>query len=417
MSLARVFAVASCLRFPLGCDFRMKTRLAFTFLALGALAHAQTPSFKEQTIDPAIEIGYGLAVADVNGDARTDILLADKNHIVWYENPTWKKHIIAEKLTEKDHVCIAARDINGDGKCEIAVGAEWNPGDTTGSGAVFYLIPPADRTQRWESVKLTHEPTTHRMKWVRNRAGRYDLVVVPLHGRGNDKNGEGAGVKVLAYHMPEDPRQEWRTTLVQGSMHKTHNLDIIPAPGTEAESLLLCGREGVVRLDPTDNGWREQWIAQHPKDDPALQGAGEVRYGAFSGGQPYVVTIEPMHGENLVLYTPPADGPKNGTWQRRVISSSLVDGHAIATHDLLGLNNRQIVVGWRAQQKIGKVAVKLFYTTKEDGNGWQEAFIDDGGMACEDAVCTDLDGDRDLEIIGAGRRSKNVKIYWNQRTQ
>lgn len=395
----------------------MKTRLAFTFLALGALAHAQTPSFKEQTIDPAIEIGYGLAVADVNGDARTDILLADKNHIVWYENPTWKKHIIAEKLTEKDHVCIAARDINGDGKCEIAVGAEWNPGDTTGSGAVFYLIPPADRTQRWESVKLTHEPTTHRMKWVRNRAGRYDLVVVPLHGRGNDKNGEGAGVKVLAYHMPEDPRQEWRTTLVQGSMHKTHNLDIIPAPGTEAESLLLCGREGVVRLDPTDNGWREQWIAQHPKDDPALQGAGEVRYGAFSGGQPYVVTIEPMHGENLVLYTPPADGPKNGTWQRRVISSSLVDGHAIATHDLLGLNNRQIVVGWRAQQKIGKVAVKLFYTTKEDGNGWQEAFIDDGGMACEDAVCTDLDGDRDLEIIGAGRRSKNVKIYWNQRTQ
>lgn len=395
----------------------MKILPALSLLAAVAALHAQTPSFKEQLIDAEVGIGYGLAVADVNGDQRTDILLADSNVIVWYENPTWKKHIIAEKLTEKDHVCIAARDINGDGKCEIAVGAEWNPGDTTGSGAVFYLIPPADRTQRWEPVKLTHEPTTHRMKWVRNRAGRYDLVVVPLHGRGNDKNAEGAGVRVLAYHMPDDPRKEWNTTLVQGTMHKTHNLDIIPAPGTEAESLLLCGREGVVRLDPTDNGWREQWIAQHPKDNPDLQGAGEVRYGAFAGGQPYVVTIEPMHGENLVLYTPPADGPKNGVWQRRVLTSELVDGHAIATHDLLGLNNRQIVVGWRAQQKIGKVAVKLFWTTKEDGTGWQNALIDDGGMACEDAVCADLDGDRDLEIIGAGRRSKNVKIYWNQRNQ
>jgi hypothetical protein len=63
---------------------------------------------------------------------------------------------------------------------------------------------------------------------VRNRGGRYDLVVVPLHGRGNDKNGDGDGVRVLAYHMPDDPRKEWNTTLVQGTMHKTHNLDIIP---------------------------------------------------------------------------------------------------------------------------------------------------------------------------------------------
>jgi len=394
----------------------MKNALLFASL-LAATAQAQTPNFKEEQIDDAVGIGYGLAVADVNGDGRTDILLADSKVIVWYENPTWTKHIIAEKLTEKDHVCIAARDINGDGKCEIAVGAEWNPGDTVGSGAVFYLIPPTDRTQKWEPVKLTHEPTTHRMKWVRNRAGRYDLVVVPLHGRGNDKNGEGDGVRVLAYHMPEDPHKEWNTTVVQGAMHKTHNLDIIPAPGTEAESLLLAGREGVVRLDQTDNGWKEQWISKHPKDSTALLGAGEVRYGAFAGGQPYVTTIEPMHGDKLVIYTPKPEGPKNGEWQRHVISDQLVDGHAIATHDLLGLNNRQIVVGWRAQQKIGKVAVKLFWTTKEDGNGWQEAFIDDGGMACEDAVCADLDGDHDLEIIAAGRRSKNVKIYWNQRSQ
>ncbi len=395
----------------------MKNVFFLASLLTAAALHAQTPNFKEQQIDGEVGIGYGLAVADVNGDRQTDILLADSNVIVWYENPTWKKHIIAEKLTEKDHVCIAARDIDGDGKCEIAVGAEWNPGDTVGSGAVFYLIPPADRTQKWEPVKLTHEPTTHRMKWVRNRAGRYDLVGVPLHGRGNDKNAEGVGARVLAYHMPEDPRKEWNTTLVQGTMHKTHNLDIIPAQPNEAEGLLLCGREGVVRLNQTDNGWKEQWIAQHPKDSTELQGAGEVRYGAFSGGQPYVTTIEPMHGDKLVLYTPPPDGPKDGPWQRRVLSDQLVDGHAIATHDLLGLNNRQIVVGWRAQQKIGKVAVKLFWTTKEDGSGWQEAFIDDGGMACEDAVCVDLDGDRDLEIIAAGRRSKNVKIYWNQRNQ
>lgn len=386
-------------------------------LTAATLAHAQSPSFTEQLIDAEVGIGYGLAAADVNGDGRKDILLADSKVIVWYENPTWQKHVIAENLTEKDHVCLAARDIDGDGMCEIAVGAQWNPGDTVSSGAVFYLIPPTDRTQKWTPVKLTHEPTTHRMKWVRDRGGKYDLVVVPLHGRGNDKNGVGDGVRVLAYHKPEDPRQEWSTTLVQGTMHKTHNLEVIPVPNGEAESLLLCGREGVVRLDQTESGWKEHWIAKHPMDSEELQGAGEVRYGAFAGGQPYVVTIEPMHGDKLVIYTPPAGGPKNDTWERRVLASDLVDGHAIATHDLLGLSNRQIVVGWRAQQKIGKVAVKVYWTTKEDGSGWKSAMIDDGGMACEDAICADLDGDHDLEIIAAGRRSKNVKIYWNQRSQ
>lgn len=387
-------------------------RSCLTLLAPAVFAQV-SPKFKAQEIDQAVGIGYGLALADVNGDGRTDILLADKDIIVWYQNPEWKKHIIAERLTEKDHVCIAARDINGDGKCEIAVGAQWNPSDTVDSGAVFYLVPPEDRTQRWKPIQLSHEPTTHRMRWVRNRAGRYDLIVAPLHGRGN-KNGAGAGVRILAYHMPDDPTQPWNTTLVTDAMHITHNFEIIPTTADEPESLLLAGREGIVRLTSGENGWRSQWVAKH--DTPELQGAGEVRWGAFAGGQPYVATIEPMHGNQLVIYTPPPEGPKDGLWQRRVLDDSLVDGHALACHDLLGLNNRQIVVGWRAHHKIGtRVGVKLFYTTKEDGSGWQQHLVDDNTMATEDAMGADLDGDRDVDIVAAGRATKNLKIYWNLR--
>src|SRR4051812_32410557 len=194
----------------------------------------KTPVFRAQDIDTQIEIGYGLAIADVDGDGKPDILLADKKQFVWYQNPTWTKHVLAENLTTQDNVCIAARDLDGDGKCEIAVGAEWNPSDTVNSGAVFYLIPPADRAQKWEPVKFPKvEPTTHRMKWVRHGKKedgkpRYDLVVVPLHGRGN-KNGEGAGVKVLAYRMPANPRDEWPSEVVCDEMHMTHNFDVLGA--------------------------------------------------------------------------------------------------------------------------------------------------------------------------------------------
>jgi len=388
--------------------------ICFLTVMAGMAAGAEGFAFREETVDGGIAIGYGLSVEDVDGDGRPDILLADKNQFVWYENPTWAKHVITDALTDRDHVCIAARDIDGDGKCEIAVGAEWNPGDTENSGAVIYLEAPEDRRQKWTPVKLSHEPTTHRMRWVRNREGKFDLVVVPLHGRGNVK-GEGAGVRVLAYHKPIDPRQPWATTLVQGTMHLTHNLDVISNGASEPEELLLGGREGIVRMIQTESGWAERWISRHTPDRPELQGVGEVRMSALGGGKMCVATIEPMHGNQLVLYMPPPEGPKDGEWVRRVIDDALVDGHALASRDLLGMGNRQIVVGWRSSQKVGpRVGVKMWWTTKEDGGGWQSVLLDDNTMACEDVVIRDLNGDGKADIVAAGRRTKNVKIYWQE---
>src|SRR6266550_2852457 len=185
------------------------------------------PNFRAVEIDAKIEIGYGVAVADVDGDKKPDILLADKKQIVWYRNPTWEKFVIAENLTKLDNVCLAAADIDGDGKAEIAVGAGWKPSDTVGSGAVFYLIAPKDRTQRWEVVELPHEPTVHRMKWMRDpeASGGFELLVAPLHGRGN-KEGEGSGARILAYQMPANPRDRWSTKVLNDSWHMTHNFDL-----------------------------------------------------------------------------------------------------------------------------------------------------------------------------------------------
>ena len=129
-----------------------------------------TPKFERQVIDAKIQIGYGLAIGDVDGDGKPDILLADKKQIVWYRNPDWKRFVMAEDLTPQDNVCIAARDIDGSGKVSVAVGAGWNPSETTDptkSGGVFYLIRPKDPTQHWEPVRLHHEVTTHRMTWVK----------------------------------------------------------------------------------------------------------------------------------------------------------------------------------------------------------------------------------------------------------
>ncbi|MEL6108839.1 MAG: FG-GAP and VCBS repeat-containing protein, partial [Planctomycetota bacterium] len=159
----------------------LRTVLMLTFSVswLPAFAEPPEPRWSPVQIDE-IEIGYGLQMSDVDGDGKTDIVLADKKTIQWYEAPAWTKHVIARDLTQRDNVCISARDIDGDGKCEIAVGGQWNYRESVKDGAVFYLDPPADRTQPWTPIELHHEPSVHRMHWVRMPGKEHRLVVKPL---------------------------------------------------------------------------------------------------------------------------------------------------------------------------------------------------------------------------------------------
>ena len=376
-------------------------------------AEPKSPQFRAVEIDSKIEIGYAVTVADVDGDKKPDILVVDKKQIVWYRNPTWEKFVIAENLTQLDNVCIAAADIDGDGKAEIAVGAGWNPGDTLNSGAVFYLVAPKDRTQKWEAVELHHEPTVHRMRWMRNKSGHYDLVVVPLHGSGN-KGGEGAGVRILAYKMPADPHGTWETELLNDSWHMTHNLNVTKWAQQGTGEMLVAGKEGVFRLTNGDGGWKSQLLAGNGEGDPGFAGAGEVRDGKLPNGRRFLATVEPMHGHQLVVYTEPTGQDPSRLWTRHVIDATLKEGHALACGDLLGADSDQIAIGWRGKDAKEKVGIKLFIPNDPDGKQWSQTLLDDNGMACEDLCLADLNGDGKLDIVASGRATKNVKIYFNE---
>ncbi len=381
-------------------------------LLLAAVLAAQTAAaparFETQQIDDKVEIGYGLAIGDVDGDGKPDILLADKRQIVWYRNGDWRRFVMAEDLTPRDNVCIAARDIDGDGKVEVAVGGNWNPGETTdldASGSVHYLVRPSDPARmRWTAVRLPHEPTVHRMRWLRGPEGGYSLVVLPLHGRGN-RGGEGEPVRVLAYHPPPDPTDAggWKLELLDASMHMTHNLDVVRWDEEEVEDLLIAGREGVALLRHEDGAWSRTMLC-----DGAHGGAGEVR-----GERGVIATIEPMHGHELVVYHPPGEGGDD-LWRRTALTDELKQGHALACADFLGLGRDQMAVGWREANQAGRVGVKLFIPPVEGDGAWSSMLIDDNEMACEDLAAADLDGDGRLDLIAAGRATRNLRIYWNR---
>lgn len=393
-----------------------------------ALAAPPVPQFDPQTLDAKVQIGYGLAIGDVDGDGKPDILLADKTQIVWYHNPgkagEWAKHVMAENLTPRDNVCIAARDIDGDGKVEVAVGAQWNPSETKDekeSGAIFCLIRPADPTQKWEPIRIEpHDVTTHRMHWIQTGQKEFKLAVLPLHGKENSvKTGEGQTVRIQLITAPADPRGEWKSTFIDTGMHMTHNFDLqqlVVAQGLIKEILAVGGKEGVKLMSGTTGiaaGSADEIIEQRLADPlfTSQTAAGEVRL--FNGN---LFMISPMHGHSLV-YRYRIPGSESSPAQLAVdipIESGLNEGHALAAGPIVHPQIVQVVAGWRKPDANRKVGIKLYTPNDEFGSIWTAHVIDDNHMACEDLKLADLDGDGKLDIIASGRDSHNLIVYWNR---
>jgi len=373
----------------------MKLTPLLTLCPLLVLAAPAEPKFRLQEVDK-ISIGYGLAIADVDGDGKPDIILADQHTVQWYQNPTWKKHVIAENLTKLDHVCVAAQVV--DGKCEIAVGAGWNPSDTVNSGAVFYLKAPADPTQKWEAIALPHEPTVHRMQWVQIDAKRWDLVVQPLHGRAN-KNNAGVGAKMIAYEKPADPKQPWKLTVVNEVSHVTHNLQPTRWSASPAQEILSGSKEGIWLNTFKAGAWTNTALTNVP--------TGELRDGKLANGQRFLATVEPFHGTTSAVYTQDTDGK----WVRQQLLDGFKEGHAVAVADFLGTGSDQYVVGWRGTDP----GIRLLTPLDAAGKTWRTSTLTTKEIAVEDFKAADLNGDGKPDLIVAGRQTKNLLILWNDR--
>jgi hypothetical protein len=149
---------------------------------------------------------------------------------------------------------------------------------------------------------------------------------------------------------------------------------------------------------------------------PENGGVGEIR--SLGDAQGSVAGISPMHGNQLVVFHPTASGAgattaATGLGRREVVDDGLIDGHALACGDLLGIGQPQIVAGWRAmgRPRSVKVGVALYVPV---GNRWMKVWVDDDGMACEDLTLADLDGDGRLDIVASGRSTHNLKVYFNE---
>ena len=181
------------------------------FVSLGTHCAAQI-RFEVVDIDPHIgEVCYAVTAVDVDGDGASDIVALSESAAYWYRSPDWKKFTMVDGVLPRDHVCIAAEDINRDGKIDFAIGAGW----PQNGGSIYWIERGALLDQPWLVHEIGAERSTHRMRFadVLGR-GEPQLVVSPLNGS------DGLGARLQAFPIPSNPGVDpWIPVVLDGSLN------------------------------------------------------------------------------------------------------------------------------------------------------------------------------------------------------
>jgi peroxiredoxin len=361
----------------------------------------------------------------MNDDSRPDILVVDTERVIWFENPDWQLHTLVEHATKKDNVSIAPADIDGDGKIDFALGADWRPSDTHGSGSLQWISRGATPDAPWTVHPIGVEPTIHRIRFADiDGDGRQELLVVPLFGRDTTApNYAEAPVRILAYQIPRDDpvHDTWTPQVINDELHVAHNFWPTDLDRDGRLDIVVASFEGVSLLRrQTDGHWRRTLVGSGNQQTSPSRGASEVKHGRLASGADYLATIEPWHGFQVVVYTPPpGKSPEQATdgtlWTRHVLDEQLKWGHAIWCADLDGDSDEELVIGVRdTKDAANPCGLRIYDPSGSKPATWNAQRIDPSGVAIEDLAVADLDSDQRADVVAVGRATKNVRIYWNQ---
>lgn len=397
----------------------------FCIMLVARLACAGT-GFRVQEISNRLTVGYAVQLVDVSEDGKLDIVVVDSDRVVWFENPSWELHTIIDGLTKRDNVSLAPADIDGDGRIDFALAADWRPSDTRTSGTLEWLTrgPEGDK---WSLHPIGTEPTIHRIRFTAlDGDSRPELIVVPLFGRGSTApNFSEAPLRILSFKIPADPVEgPWTPIVINEELHVAHNFFPTDMNQDGLLDLLVASFEGVSLLEQDVAGrWNRKLIGSGNQETSPNRGASEIKLGHLADGRDYLATIEPWHGFQVVVYTPPGGGAASDElWNRHVIDDQLKWGHAVGYADLDGDPDQELIIGVRDDlNNEHRCGLRIYDPhTRATAAGeatidvkWSRQLVDPGGVAIEDLAVGDLNGDSRPDIVAAGRATKNVRIYWN----
>ncbi len=389
---------------------------ALALVLLSACQAGNVPRFDRQVLDESFAGGYGVEIADIDGDGLDDIvsLATSPAQFVWYHNPDWRKYVITRESA--GNIATAPHDIDSDGDVDLVLASAFNLSASTEGGLVHWLENPGKPMidQNWPRHLIDQIPTSHRVRWADvNGDGIKELINLPIIGVGAVAPDYAVGAQLTAYTVPADPRTErWGKVVISDTLEVAHGLGILDWDADGRDDLLIASFGGVELIQLASHGRfvDQSTIGVGKEGLRPERGSSEVGVGTLRDHGRFVASIEPWHGNEVVVYRPDATGAL--PWLRQVIETEMVGGHALITADLNNDGNDEIIAGHRSSP-FGLYVYRYVHDNEQDFPQWVRSTLDAGGIGVAGLVAGDFNNDGFKDIVAVGSATANVVLFEN----
>ena len=365
------------------------------FLLIGSLC-AQSYKFEKQTLADDLKGGYQVIACDVNGDGKQDLiaLASDLPDLLWFENPTWQRHVLAQNMSHMINAACWSKAPNA--PPVIAVASEFSMQPEQSVGLVSILTPNGDIREPWKATEIDRLPTSHRLRWADiDGSGNKVLINAPL-AAADAKAPDYRGHVPLVYYRPG----EWKRLLIgEAEQGILHGIFVTDLDRNGRQDILIGSFLGIhLYRFMKDGKWSREAIADGSPQPWPKSGTSDVSVGHL-GSERFLAAIEPWHGNEVVVYR-----SSGNLWRRQVIDDTILDGHTIQTIDLNHDGKDEIVAGFR-----GKPYGVYLYSW--DGTKWHKQVVETGEVSAASCAVADLSKAGEPEIACIGSATHNLVLY------